>query len=339
MLISNENWFIIFLIIGFSTICSGSMTKTGSDGRVVPYPLGWMTKTGSDGRVVAYPLGWMTKTGSDGRVIAYPLGWMTKTGSDGRVVPYPSGWMTKTGSDGRVVAYPLGWMTKTGSDGRVVPYNLSNYSDLRYQILQELGNEVDGLSALKMMGYIDSEPRSYSSGNNQTNYDAGYFKATQDVQALLISEYGVTNLSDLNDAAILYGTNLGKDTVTTNPTAYNLVTQSFHEDAILNAKTEGIALGKKDGESLVSANPSAYNLVTQAAYDEMKNELMSGFVADATPYTEGWFYYPSRGWMWTNRKAYPYFYDAKDKDWMNFQSGNEKPKFYRYKTKTWLTVE
>ena len=61
--------------------------------------------------------------------------------------------------------------------------------------------------------------------------------------------------------------------------------------------------------------------------------------SNATHYTEGWFYHPSRGWMWTDRLAYPYFYDATDKDWMYFQSGNEKPKFYRYKTKTWLTVE
>jgi hypothetical protein len=57
-----------------------------------------------------------------------------------------------------------------------------------------------------------------------------------------------------------------------------------------------------------------------------------------THYTEGWFYNPSRGWMWTDSTAYPYFYDATDKDWMYFQSGNDKPKFYRYKTKTWLTV-
>ena len=61
--------------------------------------------------------------------------------------------------------------------------------------------------------------------------------------------------------------------------------------------------------------------------------------SNATHYTEGWFYHPSRGWMWTDRSAYPYFYDATDKDWMYFQSGNDKPKFYRYKTKTWLTVE
>lgn len=59
----------------------------------------------------------------------------------------------------------------------------------------------------------------------------------------------------------------------------------------------------------------------------------------ATHYTEGWFYHPRRGWMWTNRDAYPYFYDATDKDWMYFQSGEEKPRFYRYKTKTWLTID
>lgn len=58
-----------------------------------------------------------------------------------------------------------------------------------------------------------------------------------------------------------------------------------------------------------------------------------------THYTEGWFYYPGRGWMWTNGKAYPYFYDATDKDWMYFMSGNDKPKFYSYKTSTWLILD
>jgi hypothetical protein len=68
-------------------------------------------------------------------------------------------------------------------------------------------------------------------------------------------------------------------------------------------------------------------------------EYIGATESSATHYTEGWFYHPSRGWMWTDRSAYPYFYDTTDKDWMYFQSGNDKPKFYRYKTKTWLTVE
>jgi hypothetical protein len=89
----------------------------------------------------------------------------------------------------------------------------------------------------------------------------------------------------------------------------------------------------------VTSFPSAYNLVTKSSYDKMMQDMIASQNANATHYTEGWFYLPSRGWMWTNREAYPYFYDATDNDWMYFQTGEEKPKFYRYKTKAWLTVD
>ena len=320
----NQRYLIVNFLVTFCCICSGAMTKTGSDGRVIPYPFGWMTKTGSDGRVV----------------------------------PYPLGWMTKTGSDGRVIAYPLGWMTKTGSDGRVVPYHLSNNSDLRYEIIAKAGNAVDGLSVLKMMGYIDSESRSFNSGNNRSEYDLGYLKATQDVQALLVSEYGVTNLKDLNDAALLYGANSGKNSVTSDPSAYNLVTKTSFDQALLDANAsaeqaiadakvlakaegldEGKSLGVFEGETTVTSNPYTYNLVTQSAYDEMMNELMSASDSNSTPYSEGWFYLPNRGWMFTNRTSYPYFYDSTSKAWMYFQSGNNMPRFYHYGTKEWMTLE
>jgi len=98
----------------------GLTNKTGQDGRIIAYPIGWMDKEGKDGRVVAYPIGWMDKEGKDGRVVAYPIGWMDKEGKDGRVVAYPIGWMDKEGKDGRVVAYPIGWMDKEGKDGRVI---------------------------------------------------------------------------------------------------------------------------------------------------------------------------------------------------------------------------
>ena len=93
------------------------------------------------------------------------------------------------------------------------------------------------------------------------------------------------------------------------------------------------------GRNQVVSSPSAYNLVTKSSYDQMVQDLIASQNANAPHYTEGWFYLPSRGWMWTNRDAYPYFYDSEDKDWMYFQSGEEKPKFYRYKTKVWLTIE
>ena len=95
----------------------------------------------------------------------------------------------------------------------------------------------------------------------------------------------------------------------------------------------------KEASESVTSNPSAYNLVTKSAYDQMVDDMIKAQSANATHYTEGWFYLPNRGWMWTNHSSYPYFYDAEDKDWIYFQSGEEKPRFYRYKTKTWLTIE
>ena len=86
---------------------------------------------------------------------------------------------------------------------------------------------------------------------------------------------------------------------------------------------------------MITAEPSIYGFVTQKDYDD----LFYSQETNSTPYTPSWFYVPSRGWIWTNHSSYPYFYDAEDKDWMYFQSGEEKPKFYRYKTKTWLTIE
>lgn len=174
----------------------------------------------------------------------------------------------------------------------------------------------------------------------------------------------------------LAGIEKGKTSVTTDPYAYNLVTKTSFDQALLDAnktaeqaiadakvlaKAEGVELvvvnpsiyglyssadlsesitsAKSEGESSVTTNPSAYNLVTKSSYDQMVQEMIESQNANSTHYTEGWFYLPSRGWMWTNREAYPYFYDSEDNDWMYFQSGNEKPKFYSYKSKTWLTTE
>ena len=68
-------------------------------------------------------------------------------------------------------------------------------------------------------------------------------------------------------------------------------------------------------------------------------ELKAMKAENVTPIVSGWYYVPNQGWLWTNKDVYPYTYSAEDKAWMYFQSGNAKPKFYRYKTKTWLTVE
>lgn len=104
--------------------------------------------------------------------------------------------------------------------------------------------------------------------------------------------------------------------------------------------TDGLSiLPSFPDRSITIQNPFSTLEAVYSSIPENSADYIGSISSPSTHYTEGWFYNPSRGWMWTNRDAYPYFYDTTDKDWMYFKSGNDKPKFYRYKTKTWLTVE
>jgi hypothetical protein len=91
-------------------------------------------------------------------------------------------------------------------------------------------------------------------------------------------------------------------------------------------------------QAAAKANPTAHNLVTKDAYDQMVEQLINSSDSGSTPYTDGWYYYPSRGWMYTKQSIYPYFYDSSTKAWMYFKSGEDKPRFYHYGTKAWVTL-
>ena len=196
--------------------------------------------------------------------------------------------------------------------------------------------------------FVTSNPSAYNLVT-KSSYDQALLDANATAEQAI---------ADAKVSAKAEGQSAGINLVKTNPSTYGLyssadlnasIESALSEanpataEAIANAKVEGIEEGKTmgitEGESSVISNPSAYNLVTQSAYDEMMNELMSASDADTTPYSEGWFYLPNRGWLWTTRTTYPYFFDNTSKAWMYFQSGNEKPKFYHYGTKEWMTVE
>jgi uncharacterized repeat protein (TIGR02543 family) len=51
-----------------------------------------------------------------------------------------------------------------------------------------------------------------------------------------------------------------------------------------------------------------------------------------------WLYLNNHGWLWTSLSVCPYFYDAKTSNWMYFKSGDDKPRFYHYGTKAWVTL-
>ena len=106
-------------------------------------------------------------------------------------------------------------------------------------------------------------------------------------------------------------------------------------DVIDSIKVTSKAEGITEGIQAVKSNPSFYNLVTQQAY----NDLLYSLDANATPYTPEWFYIPDHGWMWSQKDVYPWFYDSNSSDWLYFQSGHDKPKFYSNKSEEWITLE
>ena len=101
---------------------------------------------------------------------------------------------------------------------------------------------------------------------------------------------------------------------------------------------EGKELGRAEGKEAVKANPMDYSLVTKAEYDAMTAELIESSDSNSTPFVHGWYYYPSRGWMYTKRSIYPYFYDSSTAGWMYFRSGEDMPRFNHYGTKAWVTL-
>jgi len=78
-------------------------------------------------------------------------------------------------------------------------------------------------------------------------------------------------------------------------------------------------------------NPLSNDRAVVDAVTEMK--ALSG----ATPYVVGWFYTDGK-WMYTDVDIYPYIYNSTDKAWLYFQSGNETPRYYNYKTHEWMQL-
>ena len=91
-------------------------------------------------------------------------------------------------------------------------------------------------------------------------------------------------------------------------------------------------------QSLVTTNPSAYELVTRAEH-ELAIESAKNEGSNASPYTPDWFFIPERGWMWTDKKIFPWFYDADSSNWLYFKTGEEKPTFYHEGKKQWIDIE
>ena len=132
------------------------------------------------------------------------------------------------------------------------------------------------------------------------------------------------------------GLTQGVTQVTSYPSSYNLMTVTDHEQALLDAnqtaeqaiqdaKAEGIT----EGINEVLSNPTEHGL-TQIEVLESSG---------ATPHTNGWFFQPDWGWLWTNASVFPYVYRSEQQDtsssWLYFKENSSPPYFFNYETEEW----
>ena len=127
--------------------------------------------------------------------------------------------------------------------------------------------------------------------------------------------------------------------VANNPGRYDLFTKPELDASVAQATVDGRNAGITEGESRVVSDPKTYSLVSKSDYDSMVQELIELSDNNSTPYTSGWFYISSRDWIYTNKEIFPYFFDSSTGGWMFFRSGFDRPTFYHYGNKEWITLE
>ena len=213
------------------------------------------------------------------------------------------------------------------------------------------------------ISYAQANPSAYNLFN-QAELDAKFSEGNASGIAYVQanpSTYNLFNQAEL-DAKFSEGNASGIAYVQANPTQFNFLTDT--ERGI--SYNSGFADGNASGISRVQNNPLAYNLVTAeelaSAVAAAKAEALAEVQADlatqglssltfleqvtgqSIPHTDGWFYQPGQGWLWTNRDTFPFIFRQGDGQtsagWLYFSQlseQKEKP-LYDYELKNWVSI-
>jgi alpha-tubulin suppressor-like RCC1 family protein len=130
------------------------------------------------------------------------------------------------------------------------------------------------------------------------------------------------------DKGLSDGNASGKEWVQNNLSTYNLYTAEELEDAVATAKAEALAEVQAD-------------LATQGLSSLTYLEQVTG---QAIPHTDGWYYHPGQGWLWTNRETFPFIFrqgdDQNSGGWLYFSQlpdHTDKP-LWDYELGDWISI-
>jgi alpha-tubulin suppressor-like RCC1 family protein len=245
-------------------------------------------------------------------------------------------------------------------------YVEANYADFSFFVQSDLdAARADGINMVEVdPGDYDLVPTTQRDSEVSAAEQAGKAVGIAMVQANPGDYAGVFQQSDLDmsySQGFTDGNASGIAYVQANPSRFNFLT-----DAERNASyDQGYSEGNASGILWVQNNLSAYDLATAdelaAAVDAAKAEALAEVQADlateglssltyldqvtgqSIPNTDGWYFQPGLGWLWTNRETFPFIYrqetDTSSARWLYFSQlpeQTDKP-LYDYESKTWIS--
>ena len=164
-----------------------------------------------------------------------------------------------------------------------------------------------------------------------TEFTRGVERGQTEVTSMPLS-FGLIRIEDAN-ASLAQSTDAafytGIEKVVSNPKDYSLYTAEDINQTAVESHESGYNKGYFNATNDIKDNPSVGGMVPQSWYFDLINRKK--FV----PYTNGWFYEPSMGWLFTQPSIFPYFFQHSFNDWLYFQAENDTPSFYNYRTKKW----
>lgn len=160
-----------------------------------------------------------------------------------------------------------------------------------------------------------------------------------------ISQYFTNpNKSDSDEDGIMDGQeiNLGLNPNISDKALIDFISSNFQLTDDIN-QTKIYESGKADGIKEVQNQPSNFGLVAKSTYQQVPSPSPSSSKStneiESTPYTLGWFYSPDAGWLWTNSKAFPHFFEASSSKWIYFKEGSDPSLFFDYDLNTWSSLK
>ena len=146
------------------------------------------------------------------------------------------------------------------------------------------------------------------------------------------------------DTSIKYEAN-SSNTVENNESIFFSVHTPQNTDSSNSGSSSGGTDTSNGGSSDYSSDPNYIaDFIATNALDYGYAPLVELTSTGATPHTNGWYYQPTWGWMWTSESIFPYVYrsdtEGKTAGWMYFKEGSGSPiYFYSYEDQKWTLLK